>query len=108
MTSFKTFYLTSLICLTAGTAIAADNASPWTKEQVEKMCYGKANGNANVFDRCVSSNERKVGNKKRPGEALALDNVDSDFKKKATKTSPNKNNPTNNGNSSEQNKPKIF
>jgi hypothetical protein len=89
-------------------AMAADNSGAWTKEEVEKMCYGKANGSTSAFERCLSHNDRKVGNKKKPGEAAALDNIDETFKQKAAERAPKKSTNTYNGNTSEQNKPKIF
>ncbi len=110
MKNSKTLLSLSLIIglSASASAMAGDNTGVWTKEQVEKLCYGKANGNANTFDRCMGYNDRKVGNKKRPGEAAALDNVDDTFKQKATVNSPQTSTTKNIGNSSEQNKPKIF
>lgn len=69
-------------------ANANGNQGAWTSEQVDKLCYSRATGDARRFDSCKQRNQYKVGRPKQPGEMSELNLIDKRLAQKTTKTQP--------------------
>ena len=73
------------LVLFAASGVYADNRSAWTKDQLQTMCYGRAQGSDARYQRCMKDNAHRAGRPKQAGEASELNRIDPALAKKAEK-----------------------